>query len=402
MASNYPAILPSYPYQQLISAPNLTGIIQMYKTGVIDPLPPAAYIPGPKERVHGNTAMYTMVFGQRQVATRSAYGATPKKAQMIPRGVKSVILNHVAESISIVGNDYLNLISPDSLERQSMGMQEITMQIGMFKARASNLRIAMTLQALFAGAVAFDNTGNILTTGTTAAANGTNISYEVPNGSTGVTVTPYVTTIGNQIGRSIDPFGTGTPIAGGALASWAVASTAIDSQMEAMVQSQALLTGFEFKHAFFGKNIPHYLRTNGTTQYYFARTPNYNPAVVQRISDIPDGTLGIEKWHNCMNASYMDQTGTIQKIAGDDQIVLTPEFDNTWWGFLEGSAAKPREGSIVNSGEAQAVVNASQEMFGRFAYGVETQIPAGVEIALFDTCLPIIKNPQCIFIVTVV
>src|SRR5579862_1636404 len=104
MASTYPAILPSYPYQQLISAANLTGIIEVYKTGVPDPIPPQAYVPGPKERVHGNTAMYTLIFGQRQTATRSTYGAPPKKAQMIPRGVKSVVLNHVSESISIVGN----------------------------------------------------------------------------------------------------------------------------------------------------------------------------------------------------------------------------------------------------------------------------------------------------------
>lgn len=406
MPTNYPSILPGTAVLDILSAPNLTGVIQKYKSGIFDPFPADVYKTGPKGRVHGNQGRFTQWYGQRQVAAISQYGAPSVNVNMQPRGIKDVVLMHVAKNMQLTATQYNSLFKPDSFEIQQQGLVEIVDQVKEFKQIFSNLRIAATGMALFQGTVVFDVNGNLLAPGAAVPTNGTEIFYEIPgttsiSGSTGVTVTPYVSTVGQQTGTGIDPFGTGTPILGSAAGSWANNATAIDSQINALLRASVQLTGFEIKHAFYGLNIPHYLRTNPTTQYYMARTPDYNPKMIQKISQIPPGTLGIENWHSCQELYFYDQGYIKQQIAGDNQIVFTAEFDGNWWEMMEGSVTIPKGTAILGGDSAEAMVGMTEEAYGRCAYSTMTVDPVQLKIVAHDTFLPAIKNPQCIFISTV-
>jgi major capsid protein E len=366
----------SYNINDILGGPNLVGMIQATTSGIPDPFPAEFYrVDG---QVDGDTGEYTVFTGQRGTATMSAYGAPSKNAQFKNVGKQAVKLIHSIESISLPISAYINLLAYNDLSKQRLGIAEVTRQIKEFKRRFANLRVAAMTSALFSGQIYFDASGNLLPTSTGAA---TTVNYSVPSGNVG----------------HLDPFNTGTPILGGT--AWSNASANIDQQIQALLQAAVQLTGYELKHAFYGKNIPHYLTSNTNLGNYFYRNQSFNNGFVE-TADIPNPLLGLT-WHKAYYSFFQDQNGNNQTLVGNDQILFTPDPSPEWIGVLEGSYAVPTDVGRVGPGEG-SVVDRMQIAHGMFAYGRQTDDPVTAKIVAGDTFLPAIKNPQAIYIATVV
>jgi hypothetical protein len=366
----------SYNINDILGGPNLVGMIQATTSGIPDPFPAEFY--RVDNQVDGDTGEYTVFNGQRATATLSAYGAPSKAAQFLNVGKKAVKLIHSIESISLPVSAYINLLAYNDLSKQRLGIAEVTRQIKEFKRRFSNLRVAAMTSALFQGQINFDSAGNLLPNATNAA---TVVSYGIPSGNIG----------------HLDPFNTGSPILGAT--PWNNASTPIDQQIQALLQAAVQLTGYELKHAFYGMNIPHYLTNNTNLGNYFYRNRSFNDGFVE-TADIPNPLLGLT-WHKAYYSFFQDQNGNNQPLVGNDQILFTPDPSPDWIGVLEGSYAVPSDIGRVSTNEA-SVLEQMQIAHGMFAYGRQIDDPVTAKIVAGDTFLPAIKNPQAIFIATVV
>lgn len=368
--------MPSYNINDILGGPNLVGMIQATTSGIPDPFPADFY--RVDAQVDGDTGEYTVFTGQRGTATVSAYGAASKAAQFRNVGKKAVKLLHSIESITLPVSAYINLLAYDDLSKQRLGIAEVTRQVKEFKRRFANLRVAAMTSALFKGRIYFDAAGNLLPGSTNAA---TTVDYGIPAGN---------------VGR-LDPFNTGTPILGGN--AWNNASADIDQQIQSLLQAAVQLTGYELKHAFYGKNVPHYLTGNTNLGNYFYRSPQFNPGFVA-TADIPNPLLGLT-WHKAYYSFFEDQNGVRQPMVGDDQILFTPDPSPDWIGVLEGSYAVPTDVGRIGADEASAV-SRMQVAHGLFAYGRQIDDPVTAKIVAGDTFLPAVKNPQAIYIATVV
>ncbi|HTW96015.1 MAG TPA: hypothetical protein VMD30_14530 [Tepidisphaeraceae bacterium] len=363
----------SYNINDILGGPNLVGMIQATKSGIPDPFPAEFY--NVDSQVDGDTGEYTVFTGQRGTATMSAYGAPSKAAQFRNISKKTVKLIHTIESISLPISTYINLLNYNDLTKQRLGITEVTRQIKEFKRRFANLRVAAMTSALFNGQIYFDGAGNLLPSSTGAA---TTVDYNIPAGNIG----------------EVDPLGTGTPIVSG----WSNASTNIDTQIQALLQAAVQLTGYELKHAFYGKNVAHYLTGNTNLGNYFYRNLQFNPGFVQ-TADIPNPLLGLT-WHKAYYTFFEDQNGNRQTLVGDNQVVFTPDPSPDWIGVLEGSYAVPTDVGRITDGD-ESTVSKMQVAHGMFAYGRQIDDPVTAKIVAGDTFLPVIKNPLAIMIATV-
>ena len=184
-------------------------------------------------------------------------------------------LLHSVENIVLPVKDYINLLNYNELAKQKLGIDEVSRQIREARWTQDNLRISSLTSMLFKTQIYYDNLGNLLPSSTGAQ---TTVNYAVP--------------AGNQ--NQLDVFGTGNPILS---APWSTATTTIDKQIQALHQAAVELTGYELKHAFYGKNVPSYLTSNTNLGNYFFRD-SYGPDAFgpQYIAtaDIPNPVAGFD------------------------------------------------------------------------------------------------------------
>ncbi len=259
--------------------------------------------------------------------------------------MKAVKLLHSVENIVLPVKDYVNLLNYTDLSKQKLGIDEVSRQIREARWSQDNLRISALTSMLFQTEIWYDGLGNLLPSSTGAQ---TTVNYGVPTG--------------NQ--NQLDVFGTGSPIIS---ATWATNTTPIDKQIQSLHQAAVQLTGYELKHAFYGKNVPSYLTSNTNLGNYFFRDaygPDaFGPTYVA-TADIPNPLLGLT-WHKAYQSFFYDQNGNRQTLVGDDQVVFTPEPSTAWIGFLEGTYPVPtqggnrhagRSGSCLRNGNTRGVV----------------------------------------------
>jgi len=362
----------------ILGAPNLCGIIQSTLSGIPNPFPPGFF--AVEKTVDGDIGEYKVFSGTRTNATISPYGAPSKSRQLRDVGVKAVKLLHSVENIVLPVKDYVNLLSYTDLSKQKLGIEEVSRQIREARWTQDNLRISALTSMLFKTQIYFDNAGNLLPAGTGAA---TTVDYGVPATNQG----------------QLDAFGTGNPILS---ASWDNPATTIDKQIQSLHQAAVQLTGYELKHAFYGKNVAHYLTSNTGLGNYFFRaaygSDAFNPQYIA-TADIPNPLLGLT-WHKAYQSFFIDSSGNRQTLVGDDQIVFTPEPGTAWIGFLEGTYPVPTKAGIVTPAEP-SVVGDMKLQAGMFAYGVPTADPPSAKIVYGDTFLPVLKVPTAVFVATV-
>jgi hypothetical protein len=362
----------------ILGAPNLCGIIQSTVSGIPNPFPQSFF--QVDQTVDGDTGEYKVFSGSRTNATISPYGAPSKNRQLREIGVKAVKLLHSAENIVLPVKDYINLLNYNDLAKQKLGIDEVSRQIREARWTQDNLRISALTSMLFKTQVYYDNLGNLL-----------------PSSTGAQTIVDYAVPAGNQ--NQLDVFGTGSPIIS---ATWSNAATTIDKQIQALHQAAVQLTGYELKHAFYGKNVASYLTSNTNLGNYFFRASYgreaFGPSYIA-TADIPNPLLGLT-WHKAYMSFFYDQNGNRQTLVGDDQVVFTAEPSTAWIGFLEGTYPVPTKAGIVTPAEP-AVVSSMETRAGMFAYGVASADPPTAKIVYGDTFLPVLKVPSAIFVATV-
>ncbi|MDP9175550.1 MAG: major capsid protein [Planctomycetota bacterium] len=370
--------MPFVSINDILGAPNLCGIIQSTVSGIPNPFPEAFF--KVDQTVDGDTGEYKVFSGARTNATISPYGAPSKNRQLREIGIKSVKLLHSIENIVLPVKDYINLLNYTELSKQRMGIDEVSRQIREARWTQDNLRISALTSMLFKTQIYYDGLGNLL-----------------PSSAGAQTAVDYAVPAGNQ--NQLDVFNTATPIIS---TKWSDPTATIDKQLQALHQAAVQLTGYELKHAFYGKNVPNYLTSNNGLGNYFFRA-NYGPEAFGpdyiATADIPNPLLGLT-WHKAYQSFFYDQNGVRQTLVGDDQIVFTPEPSNAWIGFLEGTYPVPSKAGIITPAEP-SVVSSIETKAGMFAYGAASADPPTAKIVYGDTFLPVLKVPTAVFVATV-
>jgi hypothetical protein len=357
----------------IIGGRNLTGVINSVQGGVpTDVLPPRLFQPTGAP-VQGDTGTYFRRTQTRKTARQAAYGSKAREREMQGTTEVPVKLIHSVESQVHKPATLMNLMSPEGV-KQRMGEDEVAYQTGEFARLFGNLRTASVFSALSLGLIYFDGAGNLLPSSTGAVVS---VDFSVPAGNK----------------DQLDWDGNGAIIG----ASWGTAGTSIIGDLEALQYAARALTGLPLRHAIYGANIPGYLLGNTQMKELFSRAAETRAAFIRGA--IPNGILDLTWWPGSQ-AFYQDNDGTNRQFVGGDTVIFLPEITSDWWMFKLGTYPVPRGVGQVTENPLQ-MVSQLEAMPGMFSYTTVGVNPVSIEQIAGDTFLPIITNPNAIFIADV-
>lgn len=351
--------------EQILGWVNLTGVIQEIKSGIPDVLPPA--FKTVKTETIADSGRYTQVRGVRTTAKRAEYGAPAVRRELIGVSSKDVKLIHLFEEMAISPLLYQALRNYDNYQTQQRGMTELARQMGEFKRRFENTRIASVVSMLFKGAIYYDTNGNLLPTSSGATLT---VDYQVP---------------ANNIG-SLNSI---------IAAPWSTASTDISSHIRTLKTQSLKDSGYELTHCFYGKNIPSYLAKNDYLKDWWVRHPQMREKWTE-TGEIPDGLFGIKKWIPAYESFFEDNDGTNQTFVDADAITFTPDITNEVYELMEGTYMVPTTFNPLSS--ITAAMGSFSTVTGQFGYAVPWHNPPSALAYMGDTFLPIWKNPNAIYL----
>lgn len=365
--------------QDLLGYQTLLGLIQATTMGIPKVLP-SKFFANPT-KVFGDSGRYMRTTGVRTVARLTSYNSPAKRTNLKEIAKKDVKLLHAFEEIQLDPVLYQALHGYTSWEREAYpAVMETNRQIKAFRQRFDNLRQAATVQALNLGHIYFDSDGNLLPSSSSAVYD---IDYGVDTATNYCALSTLMTAISGPSG------------------SWATAATNIPGQIRAIKNYALKKTGKEIKHAFYGMLIPDYLTQNNYLNGYLVREPGGVRQEYIKEGELPPeySFEGIQ-WHPVYQAFYEDQSGTNQSLIGTSKVIFTPEVDDDWWEFLEGSMTVPT--SVAISSDAGGALKSFDVTHGMFAYAVPSHNPPTVNMYVGDTNLPVMKNPDAVFSLDVI
>jgi len=352
--------------QEILGYIPLTGHIKKTTSGIPNPLP-AEFFKVTK-RVLGDKGRYTVTTGERRVSRINRYGSASRRREMRPVGERDIRLLHTFENQPIDPTTMRLLRSLTAYE-QTGGEQEVQRQVGEFKALFANLRIATTMQVLARGKLYYDANGNLLPT-SSGAVETHDFQIDANNQ--------------NQLNGLVD-------------FSWALPNTNIPGHLNTLKLRSAQDTGYEVTQCLYGRNIVKYMTQNDFVIDYLSRNPTWSSKFLDS-NVVPDGLFGY-KWIPMFSTFYEDNNGTNQEIWDADLAVFAPPVDEGWWDFMEGSFPVPRSINIVPGGGAS--LNRFDDVFGMFAYGLDSHDPPGTTTYCGDTFVPALKNQKAVYQATV-
>ena len=357
--------------EDVLSAPNLIGVIQNTKTGLLDVLPPGLNTPG--KVILGDQGTYTRVDGVRKTARLAQYGAPSRRRNLTGVSEIPVRLIHTAEHI--VHNPIVlqNLLSVEG-SRQQLGRMEIARQTRDFRILFDNLRLAAIYSALSLGAVYFDGDGNLLASSSGAVVT---VDFGVP--------------AGNQDQLDVD--GDGSIID----ASWATAGTDIVGQIMDLKKRMAKLNGYVPEIAMYGASVLEHLLSNTAIASLISGSSGMSEQAA--AGAVPRGLLGLD-WYPVASAFFEDNDGTAQSLFGDDTVVFAPRPSPDWWEVLQGTYVVPTTLGNVSADGSGAVSDLTQ-VNGMFSYAHVSSDPPSIKHVAGDTFLPVLKVPAAICIADV-
>src|SRR5574343_155073 len=353
---------------QLLAPDNLIGAVQTVVNGIPEDILPPAFF-NVTERFSGNQGRYVKTAGTQQAATVVNYGSPAAMRNKWGLGSVPVTLLHTFESITFDPLDLANLLAEDNPTKQAMGRQTVERNLANFGQLFRNLRISAVHSALSLGTVSFSATGALLPSTGSAAFS---VDYGVSAGHK------------DQLGGII-------------AADWDKAATDIAVKIKKKKKASLKATGKKVKYAFYGSAVPGYLMGNTIAKALIGGSPSLSEQFA-RGATIPDGFMGLT-WIPGNQAFYEDADGTDQDWWAADKVVFTPEPDATWWGCLEGGYITPR--SIEIAADGMAALGNFQEVLGAFSYASVAINPPGITHYAGDTFLPVLTNPDAIWIADV-
>jgi hypothetical protein len=355
--------------EQILSADNLTGRINKIVGGVPDNILPPGFFTV-SATCEGNQTSYTKVDGTRQTARAVMFGAASVQRALQGISEARVTLLHTFEHIHHPAATLLNLRNEDNPGKQKLGRQSIARQVKTFGEYFRNLRISAVYSMLAKGAIYWDKEGNLLPSSTNAHI--TN-DFQVPAGNK----------------DQLDVFGDGDIFD----TDWTAAGTDILIQLANLKIAARKLTGYELTTAYYGSAVLGKLLGNTAIKELINNNPSLSSQAV--MGGIPDGLAGF-KWVPISEAFFNDASGNNQDWFENDNIVFTPDVNNEWYEFIEGSYPIPRSQSISN--DMTAALAQLNETQGAFSWAELTTDPPGIKHLGGDTFLPVLKVPGAIFI----
>jgi len=352
--------------EQVLGYDNLTQLAVSIRGGLPKPLPASLY--SVTKRVSGNLAKYRKVSGTREVARMVQYGSPSKAAQQKGVTEETVRLLHSSEHVWHDPYTLIALQQLDNAAQQKLGQQEIARQTREFATRFTNLRTTAIASAFALGAIYFDSDGNLLPSSSGA-------TYTVDMGIPAANK--------NQIGGIIG-------------ASWATSTTDIAGDIQAIKRKALQTTGYPLRYAIYGLNVLNYLLGNDTIKELIPRSAAYNESAL--AGAIKNGFMGLD-WIDGSNAFFVDSSGSVQQLVGDDTVIFLPEPSPDWYELIEGSVPIPS--SINVSSDATTALRNITEVYGMFSYATVKDDPTGIKQVAGDTFLPVIKVPSAVFIADV-
>ena len=353
--------------QQVLGARNLIGVINKVANGVPNPLPDT--FQRETRRVPGDHCTYYKQEGTRKTARETNYGGDPRVVDHEGLDEQPVKLIHSFEEQSHKPATLMNLESTDGT-RQQLGRAEVARQTAIFAQRYTNLRIAATTSMLAHGKIWFDADGNLLSSASGAKRT---IDAGVPANNR------------NQLNGIITT-------------KWSTASATILDDIQYIQQKAAELTGQPIRYAFHGIGLLNNLLANTQAKELINRNTGYQEQAA--VGVIPQGFGGLI-WKPMYLAMYQDHAGTYRKWFASDKVVFAPEVNDEWWELIVGSLPIPKNiGAVYN--DAVGAAGNMQEAYGRFSYATIGG-HSGNQLKQFggDTFIPIIKNPEAVFIADV-
>ena len=357
-------------FDELFAARNLTGLVQGIKPGL--PLRiPAQYLT-PTDRVPGHTFEWTEVDGNRAMAVVVSQDAPARRVGHQGAKRRSATMLRSFESQAFTANSLRNLMGIDGMVRDDMGRQHVTRQTQDFLNRLSNLKQTCVQRMLFTFKLYFNEKGEMLTSSSGAT---TSIDVGIPAG---------------QLDQ-LDILGDGDIID----ASWATATTNIPGHLEDIKDQMRQLGGWDITTCYYGRNIAKYIAANDYAKNLIINTPALATQVFSNANRVPTGFMQLD-WQYAGDAFYIDAAGAVQKLLGDDEIVVTPSAsDDSWWKHAVGSEMIPN--GIMRRGQsASDMLGDLQEVFGDFAYAKMDDNPVSIEHFVGCNFLPLITATKAV------
>lgn len=357
--------------QDVLGAPQLTGVVQQTTTGIPDIFPSGFWPDG--HVVDKDTGSFFRVQGQRTNATISKYGGPAQDVQLQNIENVPVILMHTVQKIELPAADFRGLIQKDStgsnLIIDQKGADEIARQIREARTVLDNLRTSAKTSAFFLGSINWNNKGQLLVSSSGAV---TSANFGIPASNQGqlpVFGTPLITQ------------------------SWANAATNIEQQVIAIKQASIRLSGYPIKYAFYGKNIPTYMVNNNTLQQFFVRNNNANPQYLA-TGDIPNPCLGLT-WVPAYESFFQDASGNLVSLVNDDAVTFSPAPMGDWHEVMMGKYDVPGESMLGHTG--MDLLQELEVVEGMFMYANLELDPIRISLLFGDTSLPVVRNNLVLF-----
>jgi hypothetical protein len=154
-------------------------------------------------------------------------------------------------------------------------------------------------------------------------------------------------------------------------------------------------TGHEIEYAFYTRNIPTFLAANNYIKDFLARSGEPNLHYLM-AGEVPQGFFGIKNWIRVSSFFFADADNSNQTIWPDDYVTFTPGMNADWYEMLEGSYEVPKKISVGT--DAADMLSNFERVHGMFSYATISTNPSGINMYTGDTFLPVIKNPNAIYI----
>ena len=179
---------------------------------------------------------------------------------------------------------------------------------------------------------------------------------------------------------------------------WAQAGTDIEGFMREVKDAFIRYTGRAPKLVHYGKNIPSYMGNKNTTmQTYWSRNQVLG-AQFERTNEVPGDVCDFQ-WVPAHRQYFIDESNTNASPTATawmdaDTIIVTPEIDEDWYEFVEGSCKVPV--GFIPTASAQNIEEALASFEYRWGISGYTQFLANsnftLSAVLQDYMLPVPKN----------
>lgn len=367
----------SVSLRDVLGAPQLCGSYETVTTGIPDVFDPGFYTED--QQVEGDKGSFFQVQGQRALAEIVAYGSPSTATQMKNVTEVPVVLLHVNKNLMLPMTKFMGLIEMNSRGSDFLidekGVQEIARHVKNSVQLVKNLKIALLTQLLTLGNNYFDASGALLPSSSGAK---TTVTSQIASGNIG----NVSSVLKNADGSAATP--------------WTSNSADIEGQLIYLDQLAMDNSGYMPARAFYGRNIPQYLSSNPKMAAFLARNAGANDLYIKkgRITE-----LGNMSWEPGYRSSFVDSSGTTQRIIGDNQIVFTPAPDTSWLGWINGGYPIPRSVEVAKDG--MDVLQNVDVAYGDFMYAVVTIDPVSIKLIYGTTTLPVVKVPGAVWCVDV-